>query len=70
MVEPASGFFETAFLSGRSFASSEDFNTQLGQWLPKANARLVRRSEARPTDLLGQDKPVMLALPPIRDISG
>jgi transposase len=43
VVERANQFLETSFLPGGVFVSPEDFNTQLGQWLPKANARLVRR---------------------------
>jgi hypothetical protein len=48
----------------------EDFNNQLDQWLPKANARLVRRTGARPTDLLTADKAAMLALPPVPPVTG
>lgn len=40
VVERANQFLETSFLPGRVFTSPEDFNDQLGQWLPKANARL------------------------------
>ncbi|WP_411373717.1 IS21 family transposase [Arthrobacter sp. MPF02] len=70
VVERANQFLETSFLPGRVFASPEDFNTQLGQWLPKANARLVRRTGARPSDLLGADKAAMLALPPVPPVTG
>jgi transposase len=70
VVERANGFFETSFLPGRSFTSPEDFNTQLGQWLPRANARLVRRTGARPTELLPLDKAGMLALPPVPPVTG
>lgn len=38
-VERMNGYFETSFLPGRDFASPGDFNTQLGDWLPKANSR-------------------------------
>jgi hypothetical protein len=61
---------ETSFLPGRVFTSPEDFNDQLGQWLPKANARLVRRIGARPVDLLAADKAAMLALPPVPPVTG
>jgi hypothetical protein len=70
VVERANQFLETSFLPGRVFASPEDFNTQLDQWLPKANARLVRRTGARPSDLLGADKATMLALPPVPPVTG
>jgi transposase len=69
VVERANQFLETSFLPGRVFASPEDFNNQLGQWLPKANARLVRRTGARPLDLLAADKAAMLALPPIPPVT-
>ncbi|MDE8585921.1 hypothetical protein [Arthrobacter sp. NQ4] len=55
VLERANQFLEPAFPPGRIFASPEDFNDQLGQWLPKANARLVRRIGARPSDLLTAD---------------
>ena len=70
MVERANQFLETSFLPGRVFASPEDFNNQLGQWLPTANARLVRRTGGRPSDLLTADKAGMLALPPVPPVIG
>lgn len=70
MVERANRFLETSFLPGRVFASPEDFNAQLAGWLPKANARLVRRTGARPAELLAQDKAAMLALPPVPPVTG
>jgi hypothetical protein len=56
VVERANQFLETSFLPGRVFTSLEDFNNHLAHWLPKANARLVRRTGARPADLLARDK--------------
>ncbi|MET4095769.1 hypothetical protein ABIB51_002708 [Arthrobacter sp. UYCu712] len=41
VVEGANQFLETSFLPGRTFTSPADFNAQLDQWLPIANARLV-----------------------------
>ncbi|PVZ53838.1 IS21 family transposase [Arthrobacter sp. H-02-3] len=70
VVERANQFLETSFLPGRTFTSPEDFNAQLGQWLPLANARLVRRTGARPTELLAQDKAAMLVLPPVPPVTG
>jgi transposase len=70
VVERANQFLETSFLPGRAFTSPEDFNTQLGQWLPKANTRLVRRTGARPADLLAVDKAAMLGLPPVPPVTG
>src|ERR1700712_4797279 len=64
MVERNNGFFETSFLPGRTFTSPADFNTQLADWLPHANARTVRAIGGRPVDLLAADRAAMLALPP------
>jgi hypothetical protein len=65
MVERNNGFLETSFLPGRTFASPADFNTQLGEWLARANARTVRSIQGRPVDLLATDYLSMLALPPL-----
>ena len=65
VVERMNGFLETSFLPGRSFTSPADFNTQLGQWLLRANQRHVRTLRARPVDLVDQDRAAMLALPPV-----
>ncbi|MEJ1193166.1 IS21 family transposase [Pseudarthrobacter sp. CCNWLW207] len=70
VVERANQFLETSFLPGRTFTSPEDFNAQLAQWLPLANARLVRRTGARPADLIRQDKAAMLVLPPVPPVTG
>lgn len=64
-VERVNGYFETSFLPGRDFTCPADFNTQMGAWLPKANARRVRALKARPIDLVAADKAAMLALPPL-----
>jgi transposase len=69
-VERINGYFETSFLPGRQFSSPLDFNTQLGGWLPKANARTVRALQARPIDLLASDTTAMLALPPLTPPAG
>ena len=65
VVERANGHFETSFLPGRGFESPDDFNAQMGLWLPKANSRTARALKARPVDLIGQDRSAMLGLPPI-----
>jgi transposase len=70
VVERANRFLETSFLPGRTFVSPADFNAQLAGWLPKANTRLVRRTGARPAELLGADKTAMLALPPVPPVTG
>jgi len=69
-VERMNGYLETSFLPGREFTSPGDFNTQMGIWLPKANARTVRALKARPVDLLGVDKAAMLVLPPVAPTHG
>lgn len=65
MVERHNQFLETSFLPGRSFASPADFNAQLAEWLPHANARTVRSIQGRPVDLLQAEHASMLALPPV-----
>ncbi len=42
MVERHNGYLETSFLPGREFSGPDDFNFQLGGWLPTANRRQVR----------------------------
>jgi hypothetical protein len=64
-VERINGYFETSFLPGRVFASPADFNAQLSEWLPRANARTVRTLKGRPIDLVGLDRAAMLRLPPL-----
>ena len=70
MTERNNGYFETSFLPGRSFASPADFNQQLGQWLPRANARTVRSLSGRPVDVLDRDIAAMTALPPRPPVTG
>ena len=65
IVERANRYLETSFLPGRSFTSPADFNNQLAQWLPTANARRVRVLDGRPIELLDSDRAQMLALPPV-----
>ena len=48
---------ETSFLPGRTFTSPADFNTQLADWLPMANApHGARASTARPVELVEPDR--------------
>lgn len=65
LVERANGYFETSFLPGRTFTSPADFNTQLTQWLERANRRVHRRLEARPADRWDADQARMLPIPPV-----
>lgn len=70
MVERANQFLQTSFMPGRTFTSGTDFNTQLADWLPKANNRLVRATGARPVDLIGADRAAMGVLPPLAPATG
>jgi hypothetical protein len=63
IVGRANKYLVTSFLPGRTFASPTDFNDQLAEWLPVANARRVRRIGARPVDLIERDRDQMHALP-------
>jgi hypothetical protein len=65
LVERRNGWFETSFMPGRSFTSPADFNTQFGDWLTRANARIVRTVGAAPADRLEADRAAMLPLPPL-----
>jgi transposase len=69
-VERINWFFETSFLPGRAFESPADFNTQMSDWLPRANSRTVRALKARPVDLLSVDAAAMLTLPPLSPPAG
>jgi hypothetical protein len=65
LVERRNGWFETSFMPGRTFRSPGDFNDQFGDWLARANARVVRTIKAAPVDLVETDRAAMLPLPPI-----
>lgn len=65
IVERANQFLETSFMPGRTFCSPDDFNTQLAEWLPIANSRVVRRIGGRPIDLVSVDTAAMLSLPAV-----
>jgi len=69
MVERANRYLETSFLPGRHFTCPQDFNDQLGQWLPIANSRRVRVLDARPVDFLAADRAQMLTLPPVPPVT-
>ena len=78
MVERTNGYLETSFLPGRAFTSPQDFNAQLGAWLPRANQRMVRSlapatgsgAGGRPADVLGRDLAAMTVLPPVAPTTG
>ena len=57
-------------MPGRSFESPADFDAQFGDWLTKANARIVRTIKTRPVDRLDADRAAMLPLPPVAPVVG
>lgn len=70
LVERANGYLETSFLPGRVFTGPADFNTQLAEWLVRANARQHRRLGCRPIDRWEADRAAMLGLPPVDPVVG
>ncbi|GEP28746.1 Mu transposase domain-containing protein [Cryobacterium levicorallinum] len=65
MVERRNRFFRSSFMPGRHFASPQDFNEQIADWLPLANARHSQSRRARPMDLIEQDRAAMHSLSPV-----
>jgi len=70
LVERTNGYFETSFLPGRTFTSVTDFNTQLTQWLVKANGRHHRSLGCKPVDRWATDVAAMGPLPPVAPTLG
>ena len=70
LVERANGYFETSFLPGRGFRGPGDFNTQLTEWLVRANIRRHRVLGCRPADRWDADRAAMLELPPVAPVVG
>lgn len=70
LVERANGYLETSFLPGRAFTGPGDFNTQLADWLKRANQRHHRVLGCRPLDRWEHDRQAMLTLPPIAPVTG
>ena len=64
LTERNNGYFETSFLSGRDFTGPQDFNTQLSDWLGRANARHSRRIGCAPIARWAADRDAMIGLPP------
>jgi hypothetical protein len=66
VVERTNGYLETSFMPGRVFASRDDFNTQLADWLEtKANVRVHSGLRCRPSERIDEDLAAMMALPPV-----
>jgi hypothetical protein len=57
--------FPRPFHRRQRFTSPTDFNTQLHDWLTRANTRTVRAIGGRPVDLLAADVAAMIELPPV-----
>jgi transposase len=70
VVERANGFLETSFMPGRSFTGPGDYNAQLAGWLPRANARMLRRTGAQPGVRVVEDVAAMGGLPPVAPTLG
>ncbi|TDL31555.1 IS21 family transposase [Arthrobacter nitrophenolicus] len=65
MVERMNRYFRQGFMPGRTFASPLDFNDQLADWLPRANARYSRTRHGRPAELFVRDRDAMRPLTPV-----
>lgn len=65
LVERFHDYLERGFLPGRVFTSPADFNTQLRDWLVRANHRQHRVLGCRPADRVEADRAAMLELPPV-----
>jgi len=71
VVERANGYLGTSFLSGRTFASPADFNTQLTEWLALvANVRRHANTRLIPVEALIADRVAMASLPPVAPTTG
>jgi transposase len=70
LVERCHDYLERSFLPGREFASPQDFNAQLRQWIAVANTRPKRSLGCAPTERIIGDKAAMLALPPVAPATG
>ena len=71
VVERANGYLDTSFLPGRTFASPEDFNAQLHDWLGSyANRRIHAGTRMIPADALVADRKAMASLPPVAPVTG
>ena len=70
LIERAHDYLERSFLPGRTFASPDDFNSQLAAWLAIVNTRTRRALGCAPTDRIVGDKARMLTLPPVAPVTG
>lgn len=70
LVERLHDYLERSFLPGREFTSPGDFNTQIQEFLARANTRHHRRLGCRPADRVAADRAAMLTLPPVPPVVG
>jgi transposase len=70
IIERFHEYLETSFLPGRTFASPNDFNIQLADWLVLANSRRKRVLGCAPADRIDADRQAMLPLPPVPPVTG
>jgi transposase len=70
LIERAHDYLERSFLPGRMFASPDDFNAQLQEWLQVVNQRPRRALGCAPIERLAADRAAMLTLPPVPPMTG
>ena len=70
LIERSHDYLETSFLPGRAFISPADFNTQLADWLARANSRPKRALGCAPAERIAADRAAMLPLPPVPPATG
>jgi hypothetical protein len=69
-VERLHDYLERSFLPGRQFSCPADFNSQLAEFLVRANSRQHRVLGCRPGDRVDADRHAMLGLPPVPPVTG
>lgn len=63
-------YLERSFLTGRTFTSPQDFNSQLYGWLYTTNTRVRQSPDCSPAELISVDKQAMLPLPSVPPPTG
>jgi transposase len=70
LVERFHDYLERSFLPGRRFSCPADFNSQLTDFLARANSRRHRVLGCCPIDRVDADRQAMLSLPPVPPVTG
>jgi transposase len=70
LIERSHDYLETSFLPGRTFTGPVDFNSQLSDWLARANGRPKRALGCAPAGRIAADRAAMLPLPPVAPATG